>query len=405
MLSKRRRALNWSSAEATAAAWLCALGTAAVYLVGSSRSFDYDGSVTVAHFIRTPSLFAPFTRQVVFNNHVAFSFLEHLVYLATGSASETTMRLLPIACAAATVGLLVAILARTTPLLVAIAAGVLLATNPLFVETAREVRGYSLVCLCALASTSLLFSLLRQPARSRSALYVCVVALGLATHLYMIFVLATHVVILHRRHQLTPEWRQRLMAGTLLGTSAYLGVLNAMAQAASTRARTVHLSFPIDLTKALLGNVAPAMMIVAAGVIVALWLVRARPETPALAALFLVAFVALWLLVAPFDLYPRFFVWVCPAVAAAAALGLAKLRPAALVAAGVMVAAVTMGLSSANDYTTNPLITHDVASIARSAQSRGGTVCGIGTSTETLAAYIPNCAARSTTRPISADVI
>lgn len=238
-----------SGPRVTAVAWLCALATTAVYLIGSSRSFDYDGSVTVARFIRTPSLFAPFTRQVVFNNQVAFSFLEHLVYLATGRASETMMRLLPIVCAAATVGLLVAVLARFAPLLVAVAGGVLLATNPLFVGAAREVRGYSLVCLCALASTSLLFSLLRQPTRSKSTLYVAFVAVGLATHFYMVLVIATHLVILARRRRLTLEWRQRLLAGTILGVCAYLGVLSAMAQTARARPRTVHLGFPIDLDR------------------------------------------------------------------------------------------------------------------------------------------------------------
>ena len=85
------------------------LATAAAYLIGSGRALDYDGSVTVANFVRTPSLLDPFRRQVVFNNHPAFSFIEHIVYSVTGSTNGWVLRLVPIGAAAACVGLLVAV--------------------------------------------------------------------------------------------------------------------------------------------------------------------------------------------------------------------------------------------------------------------------------------------------------
>ena len=170
-----------------------ALVTAAAYLPGSGRAFDYDGSVTVAKFVRTESLLDPFRRQVVFNNHPAFSFLEHLVYSVTGSASSWVMRLLPIAAAAACVGLLVGAAGRRWGPRIGLTAGALLATNPVFIGTGREVRGYSLVCLCGLAATVLLLDLERSSSRAKSIGYVAVSTLGLATHLYMALVLLGHV--------------------------------------------------------------------------------------------------------------------------------------------------------------------------------------------------------------------
>jgi len=381
--------LGGSRRVAWVGASLCALATAGVYMVGASRSFDYDESVTVANFVRTPSLFAPFTRQAVFNNHVAFSALEHVVYLVTGSASEATMRALPIVCAAATVGLLVAWLARHAPLTVAVGAGALLAANPLFVGTGRDVRGYSLVCLCALASTWLLCSMLRSSTRWRSVLYIGFVALGLATNVYMAFVVVIHLVILARRHELSAAWRQRVLGGTILGASAYLGVLTQMADAARSQPRSLRPTFPLDLARALLGTSWPAVVLVAAGTAVTVWGLRTRRETAALMAASAGVLGVVWLVIAPHDLYPRLFVWACPAAAAAAALGLRRVRPVALAAAALGVAAITMGVVSAQNYTTDPLITREVASVAGRVQRAGGRVCGIGASNEAFPVYIP----------------
>ena len=142
--------------------------TAGVYLIGSGRAFDYDSAATVETFIRTGSLTDPFRRQVAFNNHPFFSFLEHVIYTLTGSASEWAMRPLPILFAAATVGLLVGTLAARRSLWIGLAAGVLLALNPLFIAETRAVRGYSLLCLCAVASSLLLDRLERtRPGQAR----------------------------------------------------------------------------------------------------------------------------------------------------------------------------------------------------------------------------------------------
>src|SRR3954467_6764016 len=80
--------------DSVAAGFLAACVVIGTYLVGAGRAFGYDASVTVANFVRTPSLLDPLRRQVVYNNHVAFSFLEHVIYTVSGSSSERTMRVL-----------------------------------------------------------------------------------------------------------------------------------------------------------------------------------------------------------------------------------------------------------------------------------------------------------------------
>ncbi len=65
------------------------------YMVGSGRAYSYDASITVGRFVTSPSILDPFHRHDLFNNHVAFSFLDHLVYSLTGSSDERVLRFLP----------------------------------------------------------------------------------------------------------------------------------------------------------------------------------------------------------------------------------------------------------------------------------------------------------------------
>ena len=76
------------------------LATFVFLLFGVTRAYDLDDSLTVGVFVATPSISDAFTQAYVLNNHVFFSFLEHLVYTSTGSQSEPVMRMLPIVFAA-----------------------------------------------------------------------------------------------------------------------------------------------------------------------------------------------------------------------------------------------------------------------------------------------------------------
>lgn len=356
----------------------------AAYQRGAARAFGYDASVTVAHFVRTSSLLDPFRRHVTYNNHVAFSFVEHLVYTATGSASEATMRVLPIVSGAACVGVLVGVLAARTGLWIALTAGALLATNPVFVAVSTDVRGYSLLCLCGVVSTVAMLSLLRSESSWGSALYVGVVALGLATHLYMLFIVAGQVVFVVTRRKMSARWALWWLAGGLLGAGAYVAVASAML--ATNQHGAFQPGFPRVMISDLLGAAPAAVLLTGAGAAITLWNLRKRPETRALGVLFGGIVLALWLVVTP-PLYSRYFVWAVPAVAVAAAIGLSRVGHRKFVTAGVALACLFAFAQSPVVNSSDEIANRAAVSFIAAARSRGETVCGLGTSTEALAAY------------------
>ena len=74
------------------------VATAAIYLIGSNRSFGYDAAATFANFVATPSMWDAFAvstvlptiplKSVASNDHVLVSLISHVIYSTTGSRSE-----------------------------------------------------------------------------------------------------------------------------------------------------------------------------------------------------------------------------------------------------------------------------------------------------------------------------
>lgn len=352
---------------------------AAAYLIGSGRAFDYDSGVTVDAFIRTPSLADPFRRQISFNNHPLFSFLEHLVYTITGSASEWAMRPLPILFAGATVGILVGVVAARRSVWVALAAGAFLALNPLFIAEAREVRGYSLLCLCALGS-SLLLERLDRTGRGR-LVYILVIAIGTATHLYMLVVVIGHIAWIASRRHLSRLWGFTWTEGVLLGSFVYLGLLRAMLKPS---ARVFHPGFPYSLSRALLGHNPVLVAVELAGVAAAFWAWRHRRETWFVAAAVSAIITAAWL-IGPEYLFPRFFVWMVPGVAAVAALGLARARLLPLAALAIVVVP-----AAANSFTRDPIANRSAAVVIQPLIRDGLKVCAFPFGYVAFSVYKPS---------------
>jgi len=145
---------------------LLGVATTAVYLIGSGRSYGYDAAATFANFIATPSLVDAFAvhpalpsiplKTIASNDHVLLSFISHVIYSATGSRSEVVYRLLPALAAGGTVGVTGTALSRKFGMLAGVSAALYIATDPLFVDNSRDLRGYSLAALCAVLATVLL---------------------------------------------------------------------------------------------------------------------------------------------------------------------------------------------------------------------------------------------------------
>src|SRR5207302_2570186 len=165
--AKTSKSLSGTSAKREIVAGaLLGVATFAAYMIGSNRSFGYDAAATFANFIATPSIWDAFAvrsviptipvTQVATNDHVLLSLVSHLIYSATGSRSEVVYRLIPALAAGATVGVSTGVLTRRFGVLAGVCAGLYIATDPLFVDNSRDLRGYSLAALGSVVATLLL---------------------------------------------------------------------------------------------------------------------------------------------------------------------------------------------------------------------------------------------------------
>jgi hypothetical protein len=358
--------------SANAAGLVAGAATFAFLIPGAGRGYDLDSGLTVGIFVATRSVWDAFDKAYLVTNHVFFSFLDHLVYSATGSHDETVMRLLPIAMSAVAVGLLARLLAARYGAGPGLAGAAVLATNPLFAVEGSQVRGYSLVVVCAIVTTVLFLRALDADHMSTGArvTYAVVGAIGVATHLYMLAVLGIHALMSLRSRRQVERIALPLL-GALLGVTAYIRIAKTMHAAIQATGRSFQPTFPRDLAVELLGGGVAAAIVTLVLVAPVAWTVRTR-RLVQLGALGLVgAVTAIWL-IGPKFLYPRFFLWTVPLVAVAVAIAVAK-RPLAwalvLVIVGLQVHTAWPRL------TNDPYPNRQAAKIFETVTARGGVPC------------------------------
>lgn len=355
--------VSWLSAAAVIATIL------PVYLLGFGRNYGYDEFVTVANFIRTPSPLDALSRQVVNNNHPLLSFLDHLVFSATGNSSEAVMRLIPLVAALAAVAILTVACARRFGAIAGLSAGAYLASNPTFASWAQSVRGYSLLLLCAICSSVLLLQ--RRGAAWRGLAYVVAVAAGVATNVFMVPLVVCQAVYLGARRELSSGWCLRMVAGVCLG--AGLSLLPILDMAVDYRGSLFSPSFPITVFQLDF----PGLAAVAFVPLVVLAIHRHRHDRGVVAALLamLAMMAGLWLVIRPFDLYARLFCWTLPLIAIGIAAAVRAWRPASLVAmAGVAAVLLTQYAGFGAPEEANL----QVAAVIDHAHADGLRVCGLG---------------------------
>jgi 4-amino-4-deoxy-L-arabinose transferase-like glycosyltransferase len=373
---------------------LLGVATAAVYLIGSNRSFGYDSAVTFANFIATPSLWDAFAVRsvqptiplstIAGNDHVVLSFLSHVIYSATGSRSEVVYRLLPALAGGGTVGLTTSALAQRFGLLAGVCAGLFIATDPLFVENSRDLRGYSLATFGALVATLILAS---RWTRWRLFAYAVVLGLAIATHLFVIVVLPVHIAWIATRRswpqlrQLAPAWM--LAAAIGVAANAHIRVLELVEH--GSPAGVFYPTFPRDLVLFLVG--APVLLTVGLWLSTAglgLWRLRAEPWMWAAIAVVAVVVAVLWLGLRPAYLYPRFFIFLVPACALLMAAAIARWK---VLAAVVVAGAAFAAWSQAPLYTEDPLALPQAAAAVERIHAAGQRACVIHSDEQVLAAY------------------
>src|SRR6266571_1250192 len=314
------------------------LVTAAAYMIGSRRSFGYDAAATFASFVATPSLWDAFAvraalpsillKTIASNDHVLLSLLSHVIYSLTGLRNEWVYRLIPALAAGGTVGVATAVLSRRFGLLAGVCAGLYIATDPLFVDNSRDLRGYSLAALLALLATLVAF------------------LIGAAANAYI-------EVLVFIQHGFPPS----LFDPT----------------------------FPRDLVLLLLG--APALLPIGlwlTPVALGLWVVRREAWVWASVAMLAGVVALLWLVLEPAYLYPRFFIFLIPGVAYLMAAAIARWKVLAPVVALGAAAAIA---SQMPGYTQDPLALPQAAAAIERAEAAGRRACVIHADEQVLAAY------------------
>ena len=363
-------------------------------MIGSNRSFGYDAAATFANFVATPSLWDAFAVHTVIptvpvagvatNDHVLLSFLSHAIFSASGTRSEAVYRSVPALAAGGTVAVSTFALARRFGLLAAASAGIYIATNPLFVENSRDLRGYSLAALCSVVATLILAG---RWSRWRLAAYSVVMGLAIASQLFAGVVLACHIAWIATRRsrsdllQLAPAWG----GAALLGLGANAGVIANEVTQHILPPPYFYPAFPRDLVLFLVG--APVLLPVGLWLATAglgLWTQRREVGLWAAAAVVGLVVAVLWLWLRPAFLYPRFFIFLVPAFAFLMA---AAIRRWWVLAPVVLVGAVAAVMAEIPGYTEDPLALPAAAVAVERVHASGGQACVLHIDEQVLSAY------------------
>lgn len=363
---------------AVGAAVVAAIGTVVLGAINIGRSFGYDEAITYHFFVNEGSIRRALSTQLVFNNHPTFSATQAIGW-RLGLVGESAQRLGPVLCAAATVGLIVWYTARRSGVAGGLAAGVVLALNPVYLEQARQLRGYSLATLAVVVAG---MTLQRSWYDDRHRwLWIQGVAMTVAvtTHAYaalafLMFAAATvGMGRLRRAHVVT--W----VGAALAAFALHLPLLDETRANLGSRGSLFRSDFPLLLSRAFVGHEWPAVLVVGGFATAGLIAVAARSRRHLLAialsgGVLVAAVVVLWAVVQPRDLYFRFFVYVIPLVACLAGRGVALLpRHVDSFGAVAITLVLAGGVGEIVDH--RPTI-RDGAEIVDRARAGGYEVCG-----------------------------
>jgi hypothetical protein len=368
--------------------------TAAVYLIGSNRSYGYDAAATFANFVATPSLWDAFAvhsvlptiplKSVASNDHVLLSFLSHLIYSTTGSRSEVVYRLIPALAAGGVVAFTSTALSRRFGVVAGACAGLYIATDPLFADNSRDLRGYSLAALGSVVATLILAG---RWTRRRLFIYALVMGLAIAAHVFAVVVLLAHMAWIASRRsrqqllELAPAW----VGAGLIGVAANANIQVMELLQHGFPPSLFYPTFPRDLVFFLLG--APVLVpfgLWLATAALGLWTLRAQAWLWASIAVVAAVVAVLWLGLQPAYLYPRFFIFLVPACAYLMAAAIARWKVLAPI---VVLGAILAALSQVAGYTQDPLALPQAAAEVERVKAAGGTPCVIHADEQVLAAY------------------
>lgn len=388
---------TWDKRKELIAGLVLGVLTFAFYMVGSSRNFGYDAAATFTNFVATPSLWDAFAwrsvvptipiTQVATNDHVLLAFISHVIFSLSGTRSEVVYRVVPALAAGATVGISTHVLSKRFGLLAGVCAGVFIATDPLFVDNSRDLRGYSLAALGSVVATLLVTG---TWTRARLAAYALVMGLAITAQLFAGIVLVCHlawVLTARPRSDLVTFLPPAIAAG-IIGVAAYADIYFNEFTRHGLPPSYFNSTFPRDLLLFLVG--APVLLPVGlwvATALLGLWTVKRNLWVWTTIAVVAAAVAVLWLGLQPAFLYPRFFIFLVPAIGFLIASAVQRwwvLGPVVL--AGALAAAY----GQIATYAVDPLALRQAAAAVDRLHASGGRACVIHSDEQILSGYTTN---------------
>jgi hypothetical protein len=370
-----------------AAAAVTSIVAIVVGAVKISRSFDYDEAVTYGLFVKGGSPSRALTTQLVFNNHQMFSVIQAIAW-RIGLVGETSQRLLPVMCGAAAVGLLTWWVGNRTNALSGAFAGLFLLLNPVFVAEFRTLRGYALATLAVLVA-AITTERSWHDHRTRWLVVGAIsMTVAMTTHAYSALPIAVVVVVTTVIGRLRVAHLIAWLLAALATFFLQLPLLDDIRENSEARGSRHTPGFGWRLVELYLGHRPAVVITVALLSAVGLWSLGCRSRRVALAVGASIGVVAaavllLWLVIEPYDLYPRFFVTIAPFTAALAAFGVNALPARLGVAAGAL--AVALLLPNVVRVLDREPTIRDAAALVDAAREDGRVVCGAFA--EPLSAY------------------
>jgi hypothetical protein len=275
----------------------------------------------------------------------------------------------PALAAGGVVGVTTSALAQRFGLLAGAAAGLFVATDPLFVENSRDLRGYSLAALGCVLATVILAG---RWTRWRLIAYALLLGLAITAQLFAGVVLLMHVAWIATRRswpelgQLAPAW----LGAAVIGVAANANIQVMELLQHGYPASVFYPTFPRDLVLFLVG--APVLLPVGLWLATAglgVWVLRVQPWLWAGLAVVALVVAGLWLGLQPAYLYPRFFIFLVPACALLMAAAIARWKVLAPV---VLVGALVAAISQVPDYFVDPLALPQAAAALERIHAAGG---------------------------------
>jgi len=296
------------------------------------RDFEGDEFFTAIHFVSAPSWWDTVSRYYFLNNHLGYSVLARLGYVAIGDA-EWILRL-----PALTLGLGGVVATwwlgrRWIGASASLIAAAALALLPAHAQYSRSARGYTGLALLTLLATHS-YLLHKFGERRPGAIgFVAAHAAGIYLHLYAVWVLivqgldfvATTLASSARRTGCgfgADRWRQLWWAFPATGfvlAALYAPVAEQLwLQIASMPRTAIRLELPREVIEAVLGTASPWQMALLLAIVVAgmAALVRRGPALGVhLGAILVLPLLVVWLVLRPETVFDRFFLFMAPIVA------------------------------------------------------------------------------------------